>query len=43
MLDALGEGTTGRVNESSNNRPNQNHTGAAMQTVPGIEAFIAIN
>ena len=43
MLNVLREGATGRVNESNNNKPNQNHSGAAMQTVAGVEASIAIN
>ena len=31
------------MNQSSNNKPNQNHSGAATQAVAGVEASIAIN
>jgi len=43
VLNAPGEGTARRENESSNNKPNQNYSGATMHTIADIEVFIIIN
>ena len=42
-VSAVEKRAAGRKNDSNNNKPNQNHDGAAMHTAAAVEESIAIN
>jgi len=43
MLNVLGQKTAGKKNKSNNNKPNQNHSEAAIYITIAVKASIIIN